>query len=88
MQGLLSFSTTLNGNILTSRCTSLSENLRPMRRFASNTVRVGLFVAWFFAASPIRRSVSVNATYEGVMRLPWSFAMISTLPLTYTPTHE
>lgn len=45
-------------------------HLRPMRRLTSYTVRVGLTVAWFLAESPIRRSVSVNATYEGVMRLP------------------
>ena len=59
-----------------------------MRRLASYTVRSGLVVAWFLAASPIRRSVSVKATYEGVMRLPWSLAMISTRPFLYTPTHE
>ena len=40
----------------------------------------GLSDAWFLAASPMRRSVSENATYEGVTRLPWSLAMISTLP--------
>jgi hypothetical protein len=34
---------------------------------------------WFFAASPIRRSVSVKATNDGVVRLPWSLAMISQL---------
>ena len=50
-------------------------HLRPMRRLASYTVRVGLVVAWFLAASPIRRSVSVNATQLGVMRLPWSLAV-------------
>jgi hypothetical protein len=27
---------------------------------------------WFLAASPIRRSESLKATYEGVVRLPWS----------------
>ena len=27
----------------------------------------------------MRRSESVKATYEGVVRLPWSLAMISTL---------
>ena len=43
--------------------------------------------AWFFAASPIKRSPSLKATTDGVMRLPWSLAMISTRPLTYTPTH-
>ena len=36
----------------------------------------------------MRRSVSVKATYEGVIRLPRSFAMISTRPSLYTPTHE
>ncbi len=43
---------------------------------------------WFLAASPIRRSVSVNATYDGVVRLPWSLAMISTFPCWKTPTQE
>ena len=43
---------------------------------------------WFFAASPIRRSESVNATYDGVVRLPWSFAMMSTVSFFQTPTHE
>ena len=33
---------------------------------------------WFFAPSPMRRSLSVKATYDGVVRLPWSFAMICT----------
>jgi hypothetical protein len=36
---------------------------------------------WFLAASPINRSESLNATYEGVVRFPWSLAMISTLKL-------
>jgi hypothetical protein len=40
------------------------------------------------AASPIKRSVSVKATYEGVVRLPWSLAMISTRSFCQTPTHE
>ena len=30
-------------------------------------VRVGFCVAWFLAASPMRRSSSVKATYEGVI---------------------
>jgi hypothetical protein len=29
-------------------------------------------LAWFLAASPTSLSVSVKATYEGVVRLPWS----------------
>jgi NAD-specific glutamate dehydrogenase len=27
---------------------------------------------WFFAASPMSRSESLKATYDGVVRLPWS----------------
>ena len=42
------------------------------------TVLVAFIATWFLAASPIRRSVSLNATYDGVVRLPMSFAMIST----------
>ena len=41
--------------------------------------RTGGRRTWFLAASPMRRSESVKATYEGVVRLPWSLAMISTL---------
>lgn len=36
----------------------------------SKMVLVGLAAAWFFAASPTRRSDSVKATYEGVIRFP------------------
>ena len=36
----------------------------------------GFMAHWFLAASPMRRSLSVKATYDGVVRLPWSFAMI------------
>ena len=63
-----------------SSCTLASVNLRPMSRFTSKSVCSGFTVAWFFAASPIRRSSSENATYDGVIRLPWSFGMISTRP--------
>ena len=40
------------------------------------------------AALPIMRSESVKATNEGVVRLPWSFAMISTRSFCQMPTHE
>ncbi|KAL7906741.1 hypothetical protein GGI35DRAFT_456703 [Trichoderma velutinum] len=43
---------------------------------------------WFLAASPIRRSVSVKATNEGVVRLPWSLAMISHRSSRKIPTQE
>jgi hypothetical protein len=36
----------------------------------SKTVRWGLLANWFLAASPTRRSSSVKATQEGVIRLP------------------
>ena len=35
----------------------------------------------------MRRSLSVNATYDGVVRAPWSFAMISTLRHTKRTRH-
>merc|ERR1740122_331174 len=79
---------TLNGHNLMSAWTMGSANLRPISLFASKTVFSGLRATWFLAASPIRRSVSVKATYEGVVRLPWSFAMISTPSFFQTPTHE
>lgn len=41
-----------------------------MRRLASKTVLRGFMAAWFFAASPIRRSSEENATYEGVVLFP------------------
>jgi hypothetical protein len=36
----------------------------------SKTVRWGLLAYWFLAASPTRRSSSVKATQDGVIRLP------------------
>ncbi|KAK3932433.1 Mesogenin-1, partial [Frankliniella fusca] len=33
-------------------------------------------------------SKSAPSSMEGVVRLPWSLAMISTLPCCHTPTHE
>jgi hypothetical protein len=51
-------------------------------------VRRGFAAAWFLAASPTNRSSSVKATYDGVIRCPWSFARISTLPFCITPTQE
>ena len=78
---------TLKGKYLRSDCTEESPQLRPINLFASKTVFSGLEVSWFLAASPIRRSPSaVKATYDGVMRLPWSLAMISTRPFLNTPT--
>ena len=50
--------------------TAESSNLRPMRRLASKTEFEGFMATWFLAASPIKRSESVKATYDGVVRLP------------------
>ena len=51
--------------------------------------RCGMHViTWFLAASPTRRSESVKAIYDGVVRLPWSLATISTRSFCQTPTHE
>ena len=68
--------------------TCSSEYFRPIKRFASYTVFSGFNAAWFLAASPISLSVSVNATYDGVVLFPWSLATISHLPFCHTPTHE
>lgn len=96
MNGLPPFSVTLNGQCFMSFLISSSSIRRPIRRLASNTVFVGLEWKAFFALSPTlegnvnhsedilqraySRSVSVKLTHEGVIRLPWSLAMISTLP--------
>ena len=68
--------------------TSGSLNLRPMRRSTSKMVLWGFTVIWLFAVSPTRISVSVKATYDGVVRLPWSLAIILTLSFCQIPTQE
>lgn len=40
----------------------------------SKMVLAGFMAAWFFAASPMRRSSSVKETKEGVVKLPCSLA--------------
>ena len=77
---------TVKGQCFMSCWTAVSLNLRPISLLASNTVLRGFIATWFLAASPISRSVSVNPTYEGVVRLPWSLAMISTRSFCHTPT--
>lgn len=61
---------TLNGQCLMSAWIVASLNLRPISLLASNTVLIGFIATCDLAASPIRRSVSVNATYDGVVRFP------------------
>jgi hypothetical protein len=53
MAGLPFFSDNLKGQCLTSRLTSASPTLRPIKRFASKTVFEGLLGYAFFALSPI-----------------------------------
>ncbi|KAL7095658.1 hypothetical protein ACP275_10G038000 [Erythranthe tilingii] len=51
-------------------------------------VLVGFTTAWFSAASPISLSLFVKPTYDGVVRLPSSFGMISTRPFCQTATQQ
>ena len=89
MMGLsCSSATNLNGQCFRSFWTIWSWNLRPISRFASNTVFWGFVVICAFAASPISRWVSVKATTEGVVRFPISLGIISTLSSFHTPTQE
>jgi hypothetical protein len=88
--GLPPWSVTLNGHDLISLVTVSSSNRRPIKRLEmsalllpsgtgkthlmSKMVFSGFIAAWFFAASPIRRSSLVNETKEGVVKLPCSLA--------------
>lgn len=64
-----------------------SASRPPLDHPAKTYVLCGFIATWFLAASPIKRSLSEKATYEGVVRLPWSLAMISTRSFCQTPTH-
>merc|ERR1719159_2374848 len=77
--GLPSLDTMLYETSFLSFCTERSPKLRPMRRLTSYTVRSGLDVAWFFAESPVRRSLSVNPTHEDVVprSMPMTVPMFS-----------
>lgn len=57
--GLPLLSITLKGQCFMSACTISSVNFLPISRLASYTVFVGLEDAWFLAASPISRWLSV-----------------------------
>mgnify|MGYP006991869726 FL=1 len=61
---------TLNGHNLISFWTIGSLNFLPINLLASKTVLIGFLAVWFFAASPINLSVSVNPTYDGVVLFP------------------
>ena len=79
---------TVKGKRLRSSAMAWSFMLRPMRRFASYTVLLGLEAACACAAAPMRRSCSVKATIDGVVLEPSEFWMISTRSFCHTPTHE
>lgn len=92
------------GHCFLSLRISGSSAFLPMSRLASKMVFSGLDWNAFFAASPTlvqhkgsiswekegtySRSSPAKDTHEGVIRLPWSFAMISTLPPFITATQE
>jgi len=52
-----------------------SECRRPMNRLIEYTVRTGLVTACRLAVMPTRRSLPVNATTDGVSRLPSALAI-------------
>ena len=66
---------------------STHSYLRPMRRLASKTVLRGFIAAWFFAASPIKRSSAEKATYEGVVRFPSGSAVSPVIWVLSGATH-
>src|SRR5262245_47308911 len=72
-----------------SFCTSLSSNLRPMRRFTAKSVFFALVTAWRLAGAPTRMSASsVYATIEGVVREPSEFSITLGLPPSMIATQE
>ena len=72
---------TLYGRTLIAFCTSPSSNRRPIRRLIAKTVLVGFVIAWRFAICPVSLSLdSVNATTDGVVRLPSELAITTGSP--------
>jgi hypothetical protein len=77
---------TSNGIALASFFTS--EYRWPMKRLAEKMVRLGLVTAWRLAATPTSTSLSLNATTEGVVRLPSALGMTVGSPPSMTATQE
>src|SRR5215469_4080119 len=66
-----------------------SVKRRPIRRLMAKNVFSGLVTAWRFADWPTRRSPdSVNATMEGVVRMPSLFSMTLAFLPSITATQE
>ena len=79
--------TTRYGTIFISSFTS--SNLRPMKRLIEKIVFSGLVTAWRLATWPTSRSpVLVNATTDGVSRLPSGLVMTVGSPPSMTATTE
>lgn len=54
-------------------------------RHEADALFFGFMAAWFFAASPMRRSSLEKATYEGVVRLPSEVVSVSRKPAPVIP---
>src|SRR5712671_81947 len=79
----------LYGTRSMSRLTSGSSKRRPISRLIAKNVFSGLVTAWRFAAWPTRRSPdSVNATIEGVVRMPSLFSITLAFLPSITATQE
>src|SRR5271168_4689920 len=66
-----------------------SVKRRPIRRLIAKNVFSGLVTAWRFAAWPTSRSPdSVNATIEGVVRMPSLFSITLAFLPSITATQE
>ncbi len=66
-----------------------SVKRRPISRLIAKNVFSGLVTAWRFAAWPTRRSPdSVNATIEGVVRMPSLFSITLAFLPSITATQE
>src|SRR6266436_6355795 len=66
-----------------------SVKRRPIRRLMAKNVFSGLVTAWRFADWPTRRSPdSVNATIEGVVRIPSLFSITLAFLPSITATQE
>src|SRR5215212_7321433 len=85
----LSPETILYGTSSMSFLATGSSKRRPISRFIAENVFSGLVTACRLADWPTRRSPdSVNATIEGVVRMPSAFSMTLALAPSITATHE
>src|SRR5262245_37244415 len=85
----LSALTTSYGHVSRWRWTSSSSYLRPMSRFAAETVFSALVIACRRAAWPTRRSpLCANPITDGVVREPSEFAITTGASPSMTATHE